>query len=106
MRASRTRSLAVTTERQRPARRLRRSLRSSTGIWRNRRNVQGERPMKTTATLACLLLAGVAHPALAATDCTVDALNALHVPGVTVAQASPMAAAGQTPAHCDVHGTV
>jgi feruloyl esterase len=62
--------------------------------------------MKTTATLACLLLAGVAHPALAATDCTVDALNALHVPGVTVAQATPMAAAGQTPAHCDVHGTV
>ena len=41
--------------------------------------------MKTTATLACLLLAGVAHPALAATDCTVDALNALHVPGVSVA---------------------
>jgi hypothetical protein len=62
--------------------------------------------MKTTATLACLLLAGVARSALAATDCTVDALNALHVPGVAVVQATPVAAAGETPAHCDVHGTV
>ena len=35
------------TGRQRPARRSKRSPRSSTGIWRKRRNVQGERPLKT-----------------------------------------------------------
>ena len=101
----RTRSIARDDRRRKPARHSRRSLHSSTRIWRNSRNVQGERPMKTTATLACLLLAGVARPALA-TDCTIDALNALHVPRVTVVQASPIVAAGETPAHCDVHGTV
>jgi feruloyl esterase len=62
--------------------------------------------MKTRASLAFLLLAGAAPSALAATDCTADALNALHVPGVTITQAAPVAAAGNTPAHCKILGTV
>jgi feruloyl esterase len=42
----------------------------------------------------------------AAASCDVEALNALHVPDVIVTEAKPMAAAGTTPAYCDVHGTV
>jgi feruloyl esterase len=62
--------------------------------------------MKSSASLALLLLAGAAPAAFAATDCTADALNALHVPGVTVTQASSIAAAANAPAHCKVLGTV
>jgi feruloyl esterase len=36
----------------------------------------------------------------------VEALNALHVPDVSVTDAKPVAAAGTAPAYCDVHGTV
>lgn len=35
-----------------------------------------------------------------------EALNALHVPDVSVTDAKPVAAAGTAPAYCDVHGTV
>jgi feruloyl esterase len=42
----------------------------------------------------------------AAPACSVEALNALHVPDVSVTEAKPVAAAGTIPAHCDVRGTV
>jgi feruloyl esterase len=42
----------------------------------------------------------------AAPSCSVEALNALHVPDVSVTDATQVAAAGTTPAYCDVHGTV
>jgi feruloyl esterase len=62
--------------------------------------------MKTTATVAALLLAGSTSCALAKTDCTVDALNALRVIGVHVTQATATAAADNVPAHCAVQGTI
>ena len=49
---------------------------------------------------------GIAASARAAASCSVEALNALHVPDVSVTDAKPMAAAGTAPAYCDVHGTV
>ena len=49
---------------------------------------------------------GTAASAPAAPSCSVEALNALHVPDVSVTDAKPMAAAGTAPAYCDVHGTV
>ncbi len=58
------------------------------------------------AALTVLLLAGATTSALAAPACTIDALNALKVPDITVTQAAPVVAAGTTPAHCVVHGTV
>ena len=42
----------------------------------------------------------------AAPSCTVEALNVLHVPDVSVTEAKPVPAAGTAPAYCDVHGTV
>jgi feruloyl esterase len=42
----------------------------------------------------------------AAPSCSVEALNALHVPDVRVTDAKPVAAAGTAPAYCDVQGTV
>ena len=42
----------------------------------------------------------------AAPSCSVEALNALHVPDVSVTDAKPVAAAGTAPAYCDVQGTV
>ena len=62
--------------------------------------------MKTTAALAALLLAGSASCALARTDCTVDALNALHVGGVHVTEATATAATKTEPAFCAVQGTM
>lgn len=62
--------------------------------------------MKTATSIAALLLAGSASCALAKTDCTVDALNALHVAGVHVTEATATAAAGSVPAHCAVQGTM
>lgn len=62
--------------------------------------------MNTTVTIAALLLAGSVSTALAKPDCTVDALNALHVPGVLVTQATATAADGVQPAHCAVQGTM
>lgn len=62
--------------------------------------------MKTTATLAAILLAGTASVALAAPACTTEALNALHVPNLSVTQAMPVAATGGTPAYCAVQGTL
>ena len=58
------------------------------------------------AALTALLMAGATTSALAAPACTADALNALHVPDVTVTEAASVVAAGTTPAHCDVRGTV
>ena len=58
------------------------------------------------AALTALLMASATTSALAAPACTADALNALHVPDVTVTEAASVAAAGTTPAHCDVRGTV
>ena len=51
-------------------------------------------------------LVGALRGADAATSCSVDALTALQVPDVGVAEAKPVAAIGSTPAHCDVQGTV
>jgi len=56
--------------------------------------------------LTAALLAGGAARALAAPDCSADALNALHVADVTVTEAAPVAASGTTPAFCDVKCTV
>jgi feruloyl esterase len=67
--------------------------------------------MQTTGTavivaVAALLLSGAAPAAFASPPCTPDALNALHVAGVTVTDASPVAATATAPALCSVHGTV
>jgi feruloyl esterase len=62
--------------------------------------------IKTATALAALLLAATASSTLAAPACTVDALNALHVPNVAVTQATPTPASGTTPAHCEVQATV
>ncbi|MDB5404386.1 MAG: Tannase and feruloyl esterase [Rhodopila sp.] len=62
--------------------------------------------MKSTATVAALLLAGFVSTAVAKPDCTVDALNALHVAGVQVTQASATAATDAVPAHCAVQGSM
>jgi feruloyl esterase len=62
--------------------------------------------INTTATITALLLAGSSSFALAKTDCSIDALSALHVAGVHVTQATAMAANGTVPAHCAVQGTM
>jgi feruloyl esterase len=62
--------------------------------------------MKTTATIAAVLLAGSASCALARPDCSVDALTALHVAGVHVTKATATAATATVPAHCVVEGTM
>jgi feruloyl esterase len=62
--------------------------------------------MQTTATLAALLLAGSASCAVAKTDCSVEALAALRVPGVHITQASATAATATLPAHCAVQGSI
>ncbi len=49
---------------------------------------------------------GAAASVQAAPSCSVEALNALHVPDVSVTDAKPVAAAGTAPAYCDVQGTV
>ena len=49
---------------------------------------------------------GIAASVRAAPSCSVEALNALHVPDVNVTDAKPVAAAGTVPAYCDVQGTV
>jgi hypothetical protein len=49
---------------------------------------------------------GTAVSARAAASCSVEALNVLHVPDVSITDAKPMAAAGTAPAYCDVQGTV
>jgi feruloyl esterase len=51
-------------------------------------------------------LVGIAASVRAAPSCSVEALNALHVPDVRVTEAKPVAAAEAAPAHCEVHGTV
>jgi feruloyl esterase len=58
------------------------------------------------STAAAILLSGTATAALAAPACTTDALNALHVAGVSVTTATPVAATSTAPALCDVRGTV
>jgi feruloyl esterase len=62
--------------------------------------------VKSAATLAAMLLAGTASSVLASPACTVEALNALHVPNVSVTQATPVAASGVAPAHCEVQATI
>jgi feruloyl esterase len=58
------------------------------------------------AALTAGLLCGTASFARAAPACGVDALNALHVPNVTVTKATPTPANGSVPAHCAVLATV
>jgi feruloyl esterase len=62
--------------------------------------------IKTATALTALLLIATTSSVFAAPACTVDALNALHVPDLTVTQAAPVAASGSVPAHCAVQGTV
>jgi hypothetical protein len=62
--------------------------------------------MKTAAIFGALLLAASASRAVAKTECSVEALNALHVAGVQVTQATATAATGTVPAHCAVLGTM
>ncbi len=64
--------------------------------------------MRICLVAVCALagFVGTSTPARAAPPCTVEALNALHVPDVSVADAKPVAAAGTVPAYCDVRGTV
>jgi feruloyl esterase len=49
---------------------------------------------------------GTAASACAAASCSVEALNALHAPDVSITDAKSMASAGTAPAYCDVQGTV
>lgn len=63
-------------------------------------------PKNATIALAALLLAGSAVAAQARPDCTVEALNGLHVAGVQITQATATAAMGSVPAHCAVQGTM
>jgi feruloyl esterase len=58
------------------------------------------------AVVALVGFAGSAPSVRAAPSCSVEALNALRVPDVSVTDAKPVVAAGTTPAYCDVHGTV
>lgn len=51
-------------------------------------------------------IVGAAASVRAAPSCSVEALNALHVPDVSVTEAKPVAATGTAPAYCDVQGTV
>ena len=51
-------------------------------------------------------IVGTAASVRAAPSCSVEALNALHVPDVSVTEAKPVAATGTAPAYCDVQGTV
>ncbi|MDT7950069.1 MAG: tannase/feruloyl esterase family alpha/beta hydrolase [Acetobacteraceae bacterium] len=51
-------------------------------------------------------MVGLSNGAEAATECSLDAIAALHVPDVSVTEAKPVASSGSTPAHCDVQGTV
>lgn len=62
--------------------------------------------MKSAMTALAVLLAGSTSAALAHPECSADAMNALHVPGVTVASASPVAASDTTPAWCNVQATI
>ncbi len=62
--------------------------------------------MKFTATTALTALLLAAPAAFAAPECTVDALNALHVADVTITEVKPLAATATAPALCDVRGTV
>jgi feruloyl esterase len=60
----------------------------------------------THASLTSLVLSGIVPTAYAAPSCTVDALNALHVAGVTVTEATSIAATATQPALCDARATV
>lgn len=62
--------------------------------------------MKTAVLVTSLVLSGYVAPALARPECSVNALNALHVAGVEVTQATAILAADKQPAHCAVHGTM
>jgi len=62
--------------------------------------------MNATLVLAAALLAGTSSIALANADCSVDALNALHVADVHVTKAARVAAADAVPSHCLVEGSV
>ncbi len=56
--------------------------------------------------VATVIAAATVGPAQAAPACTADALNTLKVPGLTITDAKPVAAKEQTPAHCQVFGSV
>jgi feruloyl esterase len=55
---------------------------------------------------AVVFIVGTAASAQAAPSCSVEALNALHVPDISVTDAKPVAATATAPAYCDVQGTV
>jgi feruloyl esterase len=60
------------------------------------------------ASFGICAASSLAAPSLAAEvpKCTVDALSALQVPKLTVASATDVPASGQSPAYCDVKGSV
>ena len=58
------------------------------------------------AAHAALLLLATASSAFAAPACSIEALNALHVPNISVTEAKTVAATATQPAHYDVDGTV
>ena len=62
--------------------------------------------IRLVAVGALIGFAGAPASVLAAPSCSVEALNALHVPDVSVTDAKPVVAAGTAPAYCDVQGTV
>ena len=58
------------------------------------------------AVVGALVLVASAAEGQAAPSCSVEALNALHVPDVSVTDAKPVAATATAPVYCEVHGTV
>jgi len=73
---------------------------------------KGSREAMKTASVtvsvafAAISLSGAVSGASAMPACTVDALNGLHVAGITVTAATPVGATATAPALCDVRGTV
>ena len=61
--------------------------------------------MRTGVAAICAVM-GIVGTANAAPACSVDALNAMQVPDLIVTEAKAVAAAGVTPGHCEVQGSV
>ena len=62
--------------------------------------------MKKIATYVAVLFIGVVSTASARPACSVDALNALHVPALHVTSAVAKAATDKVVAHCEMQGTM
>ena len=62
--------------------------------------------MKKIATYAAVLFIGFVSTASARPACSVDALNALHVPALHVTSAVAKAATDKVVAHCEMQGTM